>query len=147
MDKLVIEYTLTAVEVILACILIGSIIAVYTSCHIAASVYKNDVNIREQQELYSEYAKYDEKIITDTEVLSLLAKGVNLPEGIKLYESENTNIAFKSLKCNETLNIGNVEVLSQLREFISAGTNWYSTLVINSNNGEVSFIELKKLNV
>lgn len=147
MDKLIIEYALTALEAILVCILIGSLIAVYTTCNLAASVYEDDVGIRKQHELYVEYAKYDEKEITDTDVLSLLARGVNLPEGIKLYSTDTSFSAFKTLKCNETINITDSKILSDLRENIIAGTYWYSKVITNADNGEISYIEIRKLKV
>lgn len=146
MEKLISDYALTAVEIILACVLIGSFIAVYTTCNTAAGIYQKDADEREQQELYAKYAKYDEKVITDTEVLTLIARGVNLPKGIILYNSNTAGTAFLNLACNETVNIADTNVLSGLRDNIPAGTRWNSYLKVDSNNGEISYIEIRFIN-
>lgn len=143
LDKLISDYALTAVEVILACVLIGAFIAVYTVCSRASDVYSKDTEARQQQELYARYAQYDDKIISDTKVLNLMAKGVNMPKGIKLYESESASNPFTELDCNETVNIGDSNVLEALRENIPAGSVWKSDIAVNENNGEISHIEIR----
>lgn len=145
MEKFISDYVLTALEVILACALLGSFITIYTVCNLSSSAYQNDVEARSQQELYALYAKYDEKMITDTEVLSLLAKGVNLPSGIALYSNASTSNSFLKIGCNDTVNIGDSNILADLRQDISAGSKWHSYLKTDNYNGEITHIEIRKV--
>lgn len=143
LDRLISDYALTAVEVILACVLIGTFITVYTVCNQATTAYNNDTEARVQQELYAKFAQYDDKTISDTKVLNLMAKGVNLPNGIKIYLNESASSPFITLGCNETVNIGDSSILEGLRVNIPAGTSWSSDVVLNENNGEISHIEIR----